>query len=76
VSANYGWMDLAGFVIGVLGLLIGAAGLVYGIRSEHRTRKRLDIAHAGLVSLKAAIEGPNKNRVIEAINDLLAKIQR
>jgi hypothetical protein len=59
-----------------IGWAIGVAGLGYGIWTDRRARMRLDIAHAGLVSLKAAIEGPNKDRVITAINDLLSKLKR
>ena len=33
-------------------------------------------AHAGLVSLKPSIQGPNRDEVIAAIDDLLEKLKK
>jgi hypothetical protein len=59
-----------------IGWGIGLAGLVYGIWADRRAKKKLDIAHAGLVSLKPGIQGSNREAIIAAINDLLAKLQK
>jgi hypothetical protein len=61
-------------LIGALG--IGALAIGYAFCAERRSRHRLDIAHAGLVSLKPAIRGENRDDVIKAINDLLGKPQK
>ena len=67
--------DWIGWALGAAGLVIGAAGFAFGVLTDCRARKRRDMAHAGLVSLKAAIEGPNKEHVVAAINDLLSKLK-
>jgi hypothetical protein len=43
----------------------------YAVWTDRRAGKRLDIAHAGLVSIKPGIQGPNRDEVIAAIDDLL-----
>ena len=58
-----------------IGWGIGLVAIIYAIITDCRARKKLDIAHSGLVSLKPAIQGQNKAEVIAAINDLLAKLQ-
>ena len=63
------WIGLAGLVIGVL-------GFGYAVLAERRARKRLDITHSFLVGLKTGIEGPNKDRVIRAIEDHLMKLKK
>ena len=58
-----------------IGWVIGLAGIIYAVIIECRAKKKLDIAHAGLVSLKPAIQGQNRDEVIRAMNDLLVKLQ-
>ncbi len=55
---------------------LGVGAIIYAIVIERRARHRLDIAHAGLVSLKPAIQGENKEEIVTAINDLLGKLSR
>jgi hypothetical protein len=54
---------------------LAAVGFGYGVWVDSLARKRLDIAHAGLVSLKPSIQGPNRDEVIAAIDDLLEKLK-
>lgn len=63
-------------LIGWGGLALGIVSFIYAIRTNCRANQRLDIAHAGLVSLKTGIQGENKDEVKAAINDLLQKLQR
>jgi hypothetical protein len=67
-------MDWIGWIIGIVGILVGVAGVAYAVFVERRAKQRRDIAHAGLVALKSAIQGDNRNDVIPAINDLLEKL--
>jgi transcriptional regulator with XRE-family HTH domain len=60
----------------LIGWLLGVASIAYAITVDRRARRRLDFAHAGLVSLKPAIQGDNREEVLAAINDLLAKLGR
>ena len=55
---------------------LAAVGFGYGVWVDSLARKRLDIAHAGLVSLKPNIQGPNRDEVIAAIDDLLEKLKK
>jgi hypothetical protein len=55
---------------------LAAVGFGYGVWVDSLARKRLDIAHAGLVSLKPSIQGPNRDEVIAAIDDLLEKLKK
>ncbi len=59
-----------------IGWGIGVVGIVYAIWTDHQAKKKLGIAHAGLVLLKPAIQGSNRDDVITAINDLLAKLKQ
>ena len=59
-----------------IGWVLAIIGIGYGVYENWRTRCRLDIAHAGLVSLKPGIRGENRDDVIAAINDLLSKLKR
>jgi len=67
-------MDWIGWIIGVVGIVIGLAGVGYAVYVERRAKQRRDIAHAALVALKPAIQGVNRDDVIDAINDLLQKL--
>jgi hypothetical protein len=58
-----------------VGWAIGIVGIAVAVWAEVRARHRRDVAHAGLVSLKPAIQGANRDEVIAAINDLLTKIK-
>ena len=55
---------------------LAAVGFGYGMWVDSLARKRLDIAHAGLVLLKPSIQGPNRDEVIAAIDDLLEKLKK
>jgi hypothetical protein len=59
-----------------IGWALAVLALGYAVWTERRAKHRLDIAHAGLVSLKPGIQGPNREEVIGAINDLLSKLKR
>lgn len=58
----------------LVGWLIGILAIFYAVWTEHKSRQRRDLAHAALVALKPSIQGPNKDEVIAAINDLLEKL--
>lgn len=60
----------------LIGWGLAIVSLGYAICTNRRAKQRLDIAHAGLVSLKTGIQGENKEEVKAAINDLLQKLQR
>jgi hypothetical protein len=58
-----------------IGWALAVLAIAYAVWIDRRAGKRLDIAHAGLVSIKPGIQGPNRDEVIAAIDDLLSKLK-
>ena len=67
--------DWIGWIIGGIAVAFAVNAELRLRRMERQARGRRDIAHAALVSLKPAIQGDNKDRVIAAINDVLEKLK-
>lgn len=62
--------------VSVAGLVVGVAGVGYGVWSDAKRKSVERWVHAALVMLKPGIGGENRNDVIAAINNMLEFLQR
>jgi hypothetical protein len=68
-------MCIAGLVLGIVGLVVGAYEIVDARRSGRKLREQTQWAHPALVALKASIEGSNRGRAIKVIDEMLERLQ-
>ena len=57
--------------VGVGSLIVGFVSFVYAVISDEKRRSQRHWVHMSLVNLKPSIQGPNKDEVIKAINNML-----
>jgi hypothetical protein len=55
-----------------VGWLVGIFGLGYGFHSEYKRKNDRDWVHMALANRKPSIQGPNKDDVTAAINNMMA----
>jgi len=58
----------------IVGWIIGAAGLGYGLWSDYNSRKEKQRLHSFLKALKTGVEANNTNGVLKAINDEMERL--
>jgi hypothetical protein len=68
-------MCIAGLVIGIIGVVTGIYGILDARGSSRKLREQTQWVHPMLVALKPAIQGPNRDQVIRAIDDMLERLQ-
>jgi hypothetical protein len=64
-------VGIASLWVGIGGLVVAILGVVYAFWSDRKRKSERKWVHLALVNLKPAIQGSNKNEVIDAINDML-----
>ena len=58
--------------VGIAGLVVGIAGTGYAVWSDVKRRGERHWVHMALVNLKPSIQGPNRDHVIDAIDNMLS----
>jgi hypothetical protein len=61
--------------LGISGLVVGIIALVYAVKTHHKFKRERDLLHLALVNLKPSIQGPNRDDVVAAINNMLAVLK-
>lgn len=62
-------------LIGIGGLLVGVIGVVIAAKTHQKFKKERDWLHVALVNLKPSIQGPNRDQILAAINNMLAVLK-
>jgi hypothetical protein len=57
--------------IGISGLVVGIVGVALAVWSDVTRRSQRHWVHMALVNLKPSIQGPNRDDVLAAINNML-----
>jgi hypothetical protein len=57
--------------VGIAGLIVGILGVAYAVWSDVTRKGQRDWVHMALANLKPSIQQPNKEAVLEAINNMM-----